>query len=87
IYGSAAIGGVVALRSPDPFDFADKGLSGGTLATAWHGTDSSLHATGLQSINGDGVGALLGISVRDGEEAESAAATDNLDTRDYQRRS
>ena len=87
LYGSAAIGGVVAMRSPDPADITLAGRGGGALTTAWHGTDSSLHATALQSLQGDDLGLLLGVSVRDGSEAESSGVNASLDTCDYQRRS
>ena len=87
IYGSAAIGGVVAMRSPDPTDLSHDGQLGGNLTTVWRGDDSSLHATALQSVLSGNIGALLGISVRDGSELDAAGTNENLDTRNYKRRS
>jgi hemoglobin/transferrin/lactoferrin receptor protein len=84
IYGSAAIGGVVALRSPNPDNL---GRRGGSLVSTWREADSSLHATALQGLSNDSVGLLLGASVRDGAEADSAATDPDLDRRSYRRRS
>ena len=87
LYGSSAIGGVVAMRSPDPTDLSTSDRRAGNLTTAWRGDDSSLHATALQSLQSDSVGLLLGVSVRDGGEFDTAGASENLDTRDYKRHS
>jgi len=85
LYGSAAIGGVVALRTPDPSDLAGASRFGGNLVTTWREEDASLHGTALQAMNGDGVGLLAGVSLRDGREADAAGVATNLDTRDYRR--
>ncbi|MDH4072408.1 MAG: TonB-dependent receptor [Gammaproteobacteria bacterium] len=87
LYGSSAIGGVVALRSPDPAHFTAGGTAGGSFGTAWRDADSSIHGTAIQALTGDRVGVLAGVSVRDGTEFDSAAADVNLDTRDYFKRS
>lgn len=87
LYGSAAIGGVIALRSPDPADLAGPAGLGGNLATAWRGADSSLHGTALQTLRAGKVGILAGFSHRDGEENDAAGVETNLDTRDAERRS
>lgn len=87
LYGSAAIGGVVSLHSPEASDLAGADATGGTVSTAWRGADSSLHATAMQAVRSGNLGMLAGISVRDGHEQESAAVADNPDLRNYQRRS
>lgn len=87
LYGSSAIGGVVSLTSPDPRYLTGTAGSGGNLSTAWRGADSSLHGTALHAIAGDQVGVLMGVSLRDGSEYDSAAAETNLDTRQAKRRS
>lgn len=87
LYGSAAIGGVVSLHSPEVSDLTGADANGGTVSTAWHGSDSSLHATAMQAGRSGRFGALAGISARDGHEQESAAVADNPDLRNYQRRS
>ena len=85
LYGSAAIGGVVAMRSPAPRELVSDGRAGGRFGSAWRDADSSLHGTALQAYSGDRLGLLAGISVRDGAELDSAAAIEHLDTRDYRR--
>ncbi len=87
LYGSAAIGGVVALRTPDPADLTGVNAQGGALAANWRAADASLNGTGLHAFSGDSVGILMGVGFRDGEEFDAAAAPDSLDDRDYERRS
>ncbi len=85
LYGSSAIGGVVAVRTPDPGDIAlREGLGGDFLAT-WRGADASVHGQAMVALGDDSFGALAGYSRRDGDQGESAAASDELDTRDYSR--
>ena len=86
LYGSAAIGGVVAMRTPLPVDLARDG-QGGVLTANWRGADQSLNGTVLHAFSGESVGLLAGLSARGGEEIESAAAPSDLDQRDYDRRS
>lgn len=85
LYGSAAIGGVVAVRTPDPADIVRGGGIGGDVLGTWRGADDSLHGQGIAALAGESVGFLAGFSRRDGEQVESAAAPDGLDTRDYER--
>jgi hemoglobin/transferrin/lactoferrin receptor protein len=87
IYGSSAIGGVVAIRTPDPADLVGRGSGGGDLLATWRGADQSSHASGMFAIGDAERGLLLGGSLRSGHELESAAAPDSLDLRDYERRS
>jgi hemoglobin/transferrin/lactoferrin receptor protein len=87
LYGSSAIGGVVALKSPDPRHLTGSSGSGGNLSTAWREADSSLHGTALHAVSGERMGLLMGLSLRDGSEYDSAAVDENLDTRDAERRS
>lgn len=87
LYGSSAIGGVVAVQTPDPADIARRGAVGGDLQAVWRGADDSLHGTAMLALNDNGKGLLFGGSVRDGAESTSAAVSDALDFRDYRRRS
>lgn len=87
LYGSSAIGGVMSLKSPDPGYLAGMAGSGGNLTTAWREADSSLHGTVLHAISGEQAGLVMGISLRDGSEFDSAAVETNLDTREAERRS
>jgi len=85
LYGSAAIGGVVAVRTPDPVDIAGRGGIGGDVLATWRGADNSMHGQAMMALAGSSTGFMAGYSWRDGEETDSAAAPDNLDTRDYNR--
>jgi hemoglobin/transferrin/lactoferrin receptor protein len=87
LYGSSAIGGVVAVRTPDPVDIIGRESSGGDLLATWHGADDSLQGTGMFGFGNSSMGLLLGGSVRDGEQTDSAGVDEDFDTRDYQRRS
>ncbi len=84
LYGSSAIGGVVAVRTPDPADIARGGRGGDILAT-WRGADNSAHGQAMVALGDTARGILAGYSWRDGEQAGSAAAPDELDTRVYTR--
>jgi hemoglobin/transferrin/lactoferrin receptor protein len=87
LYGSSAIGGVIAARTPDPGDIAGTNALGADLQTTWRGADHSRHGTGIVAVGDDAKGLLLGGSLRDGNAAESAALSSRVDRRDYQRRS
>ncbi len=86
IYGSSAIGGVVAMRTPDPVDLMGRNRTGGDVLATWRGADGSVHGTGMFAFGNESNGLLLGGSVRDGQEFESAAADEAFDFRDYRRR-
>jgi hemoglobin/transferrin/lactoferrin receptor protein len=87
LYGSSAIGGVVAVQTPDPQDLLAGSAHGGDLLATWRGADSSFHGTGLLALGNESAGLLAGVSLRDGSEAEAAAADASLDRRDFRRRS
>ncbi len=85
LYGSSAIGGVVAVRTPDPSDIIrGEGLSGDVLAT-WRGADDSLQGQALFATGSDSLGVVAGLSWREGSELKSSAGPENVDTRDYDR--
>ena len=86
LYGSAAIGGVVAVSTPDPANLVGRDTFGADLMTTWRGADQSAHGTGMVAFGDASLGILLGGSLRSGQELESAAAGDSLDVRDYDRR-
>jgi len=87
LYGSAAIGGVVAVNTPDPRAIAQSGGAGGELQTVWRGADDSRHGTALMAADNGRRGIVLGGSWRDGGQSDSAAAAEVLDFRHYRRRS
>ena len=86
LYGSSAIGGVVAMRTVDPVRRSGRPGQGGQLAGSWHGDDASVQATAIQGYAGDGFSVLAGISGRTGEQADAAAVEENIDTRDFENR-
>jgi len=85
LYGSSAIGGVVAVRTPDPVDLMGQGGVGGDVLATWRGADNSTHGQAMMALGNSSTGFMAGYSWREGEEIESAAAPDDLDTRDYNR--
>ena len=86
LYGSAAIGGVVSVRTPDPGDVLRGRSFGGDAIATWRGADESYHGQATLGFGNEAAGFLAGFSQRDGEQLESAAAPDSIDTRDYRRR-
>ncbi len=87
LYGSSAIGGVVAVSTPDPANLASRDTLGGDVLATWRGADQSTHGTGMVAFGDSSMGLLLGGSLRSGQELESAAVSESLDLRDYERRS
>ena len=87
LYGSSAIGGVVAVRTPDPADLLRSNKTGGDVTATWRGADESSHAAGMFAIGDASMGLLLGGSLRSGQELDSAAIDESVDFRDYDRRS
>jgi hemoglobin/transferrin/lactoferrin receptor protein len=87
LYGSAAIGGVVAISTPDPVNLVGTGTAGGDALLTWRGADQSTHGTGMFAFGDSSMGLLIGGSLRSGQELESAAVSESLDLRDYERRS
>jgi len=85
LYGSSAIGGVVAVRTPNPADIIGSDKSGGDFSGTWRGADSSAHGQAMVAFGSNSLGVLAGYSWRDGSETESAAGPEGIDTRDYNR--
>ena len=86
LYGSSAIGGVVAVRTPDPFDLAATRGSGGDALVTWRGADQSMHGQAMLGMGNPTLGVVAGVSWRNGDETDSAAAPTSLDTRRSERR-
>ncbi len=86
LYGSSAIGGVVAITTPDPFDIAgSRGFGGDVLAT-WQDANNGRQGPAMFGTGGESLGFFGGFSWRDESETKSAAAPDSADTRDAVRR-
>ena len=85
LYGSSAIGGVVAVRTPDPQHLVRGDGFGGDFLGAWRGADSSTHGQLMFATGSRSLGVVAGYSWRGGEELESAVGPSGVDTRDYDR--
>lgn len=79
MYGSDALGGVIAVSTPSPGDTDPR------LGLAWRQADESFHASALTMLSVDGFGLVLGGSFREGAERDAAAAPSGIDTRDDER--
>ena len=87
LYGSDAIGGVVAMYTPDPVDFLLNKRQGGELLATWQDGDNSSHVQATIA-QGDANLAFLGAaSWRQGEEFEPFEAQTKPDQRDFERKS
>ena len=87
LYGSSAIGGVVAMKTIDPRHLARQRGHGGRFVSNWRDDDSSLTATAMHAVASDSLAVLAGLSGADGHESEASAADTNLDRRDFRNRS
>ena len=86
LYGSSAIGGVVAVVTPDPIDLLGTRRTGGDLLATWRGADDSVQSQAMFALGDRDLGLTAGFSWRNSREADSAAAPDSLDRRDSDRR-
>jgi len=86
LYGSSAIGGVVAVQTPDPVNLVGAGYQGGDVLLTWRELDESFQSQALFGVGDSSLGLTAGASWRSGHEVDSAAAPDNLDTRKVDRR-
>lgn len=86
LYGSSAIGGVVAVSTFDPADFPLlPGDSGGLLKGAYSGDRDSLGASAIGAWQGESTGWLLAGSSRRGHEADLSADPPSPDRLDRDR--
>lgn len=85
LYGSSAIGGVVAVKTPDPLDLMRGESTGGDVLGTWRGADSSTHGQAMFAVGDRSLGVMAGFSWRDGQEVESAASEPGIDTKNYER--
>ncbi|MBT8099407.1 MAG: TonB-dependent receptor plug domain-containing protein, partial [Gammaproteobacteria bacterium] len=85
LYGSSAIGGVVAVTTPDPFDLAGPRGFGSDLTLGWRGSDDSRYAQAMMGAGDRSLGFMAGVSYRAAEQLDSAAASTAADTRDTRR--
>lgn len=86
LYGSSAIGGVVAVKTPDPIDLMGARGNGGDVLFTWRDADESFQSQAMIGFGDRSLGLVAGVSWRSGHEVDSAASKDSLDTRDSDRR-
>jgi hemoglobin/transferrin/lactoferrin receptor protein len=82
LYGSKAIGGVVAVSTFDPDDLALPGLPGGRVSGLYASDWDSFGASAIGAWQGETAGFLLGASHRQGSEPDRSAnppETDRVD--------
>lgn len=87
LYGSSAIGGVVAVRTPDPVDLTGADRFGGEALASYRSEDDSVHGQAMLGMGDASAGVLLGASWREGSEIDAAAAPAGVDTKDFERES
>jgi hemoglobin/transferrin/lactoferrin receptor protein len=87
LYGSSAIGGVVAMRTLDPRSASRGGNSGGRLISNWYDDNDGLSMSAVQAVVAEPLAVLAGLSATEGHEAGASAAESNVDRRDFQSRS
>jgi hemoglobin/transferrin/lactoferrin receptor protein len=74
LYGSKAIGGVVAVSTFDPEDLTGGARGSGGLVRGGYASEwDSLGAAALGAWHGDAAGLLLGVSYREGHEPDRSA--------------
>lgn len=74
LYGSDALGGVVALRTWDPEDVLADAAFGLRARAAWRGDDDGRLATALAAVRVGSARALLGYAQRDASELDNGDA-------------
>ena len=87
LYGSDAIGGVVAMYTPDPQDIQKGNKTGGEVLTTYRDANDSAHIQALFASGSTELSFLGAASWRDGHEFEPIETTDNPDLRDHKRKS
>ena len=86
LYGSSAIGGVVALRTIDPQDLGASPGFAGNVGLSWRGADDGLRQQALLSGGNRDARFVVGASLGEGEQIESAAVDESFDQRDSRSR-
>ncbi|NNF40293.1 MAG: TonB-dependent receptor [Woeseiaceae bacterium] len=83
VYGSSAIGGVVAMQTLSPAHYENKGAMAGRASLLYRGLDDSQNIEASFLLRGQWVSLLVAGSVRDGAERQSAALDTADDRQDF----
>ncbi|MGB5511839.1 MAG: TonB-dependent receptor plug domain-containing protein [Woeseiaceae bacterium] len=85
LYGSSAVGGVVALSTLDPRSLSGGDTSGGSASAFYRGRDDSANLRASLALQSDAASLLFSGSFSDGAERQSAALDSPQDTQSYHR--
>jgi len=85
LYGSSALGGVVALSTLDPRSLGAGDSNGGRASALYRGLDESSNLQASLALRGDAASLLVSSSYRDGAERQSAALANPEDLQSYRR--
>ena len=85
LYGSSALGGVVAMRTLGPADYRSAGGAAGRASLLYRGLDASRNTEASLVLNGDWASLVVAGGHREGAERESAALEVADDRQDYRR--
>lgn len=86
LYGSSAIGGVVATRTISVRDLGGEDNRGAELLAGWQAADHSRHLQVKAGIGGQYGDLVAGANWHDGGASAASAAPDSVDSRDFDRR-
>ena len=85
VYGSSALGGVVAMQTLQPSQFPGDDKLAGRASLLYRGLDASRNTEASVALRGAGTTMILAGSFREGSEQPSAALDVAEDTQDYRR--
>ena len=85
LYGSSALGGVVAMRTLSPAGYEGTGALAGRASLLYRSMDESRNTQASLVLRGASASLLLAGGYRDGSERQSAALDVAEDRQDYQR--
>jgi hemoglobin/transferrin/lactoferrin receptor protein len=85
LYGSSALGGVVAMRTLSPAGYDGTDATAGRASLLYRGMDESRNTQASLVLRGASASLLLAGGYRDGSERQSAALDVAQDSQDYQR--
>ena len=85
LYGSSALGGVVAMHTLDPNQYGGAGAMAGRASLLYRGLDDSRNTEASVVFRGDSASLLLAGGYRDGSERQSAALQVAEDRQDFRR--
>ncbi len=83
VYGSSALGGVVAMQTLSPRDYDNSGVMAGRASLLYRGLDDSRNTEASLVLRGKWASLLIAGGFRDGSERDSAALDTAEDKQDF----